>query len=51
MCAICEAAERTLLTAIAAGFSQAELADARFAAETERAFADTGLSLSETQSS
>ena len=40
-----EAAERTLLTAIAAGFSSAELADALFAAETERAFADTGHSL------
>lgn len=40
-----EAAERTLLTAIAAGCSPAELADALFAAETERAFADTGHSL------
>ncbi|OKO83127.1 (2Fe-2S)-binding protein [Bradyrhizobium sp. NAS96.2] len=40
-----EAAERTLLTAIAAGFSPADLADALFAAETERAFADTGHSL------
>jgi nitrite reductase/ring-hydroxylating ferredoxin subunit len=40
-----EAAERTLLTAIAAGFSAAELADALFAAGTERAFADTGHSL------
>ena len=40
-----EAAERPLLTAIAAGFSPAELADALFAAETERAFADTGHSL------
>ena len=40
-----EAAERTLLTAIAAGFSPDELADALFAAETERAFADTGHSL------
>jgi nitrite reductase/ring-hydroxylating ferredoxin subunit len=40
-----EAAERTLLTAIAAGLSPAELADALFAAETERAFADTGHSL------
>jgi nitrite reductase/ring-hydroxylating ferredoxin subunit len=40
-----EAAERTLLTAIAAGISPAELADALFAAETERAFADTGHSL------
>ncbi|MEH2560631.1 Rieske (2Fe-2S) protein [Bradyrhizobium sp. AZCC 2289] len=40
-----EAAERTLLTAIAAGFSPAELADALFAAGTERAFAATGHSL------
>ena len=40
-----EAAERTLLTAIAAGFSPAELAAALFAAATERAFADTGHSL------
>ncbi|MET4804393.1 Rieske (2Fe-2S) protein [Bradyrhizobium sp. LB11.1] len=40
-----EAAERTLLTMIAAGFSPAELADALFAAATERAFADTGHSL------
>ncbi|MGY4284827.1 nitrite reductase/ring-hydroxylating ferredoxin subunit [Bradyrhizobium sp. LM2.7] len=40
-----EAAERTLLTAIAAGLSPAELADALFAAATERAFADTGHSL------
>ena len=40
-----EAAERTLLTAIAAGFSPAELADLLFAVETERAFADTGHSL------
>ena len=40
-----EAAERTLLTAVAAGFSPADLADALFAAETERAFADTGHSL------
>jgi nitrite reductase/ring-hydroxylating ferredoxin subunit len=40
-----EAAERTLLTAIATGFSPAELADGLFAAETERAFADTGHSL------
>ncbi|MDE5455871.1 Rieske 2Fe-2S domain-containing protein [Bradyrhizobium sp. CSA112] len=40
-----EAAERTLLTAIVAGFSPAELADALFSAETERAFADTGHSL------
>jgi nitrite reductase/ring-hydroxylating ferredoxin subunit len=40
-----EAAERTLLTAIAAGASSAVLADALLAAETERAFADTGHSL------
>lgn len=40
-----EAAERTLLTAIAAGFSLADLAEALFAAATERAFADTGHSL------
>ena len=40
-----EAAERTLLTAIAAGFPPAVLADALLAAETERAFADTGHSL------
>ena len=40
-----EAAERTLLTAIAAGVSPAVLADALLAAETERAFADTGHSL------
>jgi nitrite reductase/ring-hydroxylating ferredoxin subunit len=40
-----EAAERTLLTAIASGFSPALLADALLAAETERAFADTGHSL------
>ena len=40
-----EAAERTLLTAIAAGASPAMLADALLAAETERAFADTGHSL------
>jgi len=40
-----EAAERTLLTAIAAGLSPAVLADALLAAETERAFADTGHSL------
>src|SRR5207253_2871560 len=38
-------AERTLLTAIAAGFSPAGLADALFAVGTERAFADTGHSL------
>jgi nitrite reductase/ring-hydroxylating ferredoxin subunit len=40
-----EAAERTVLTAIAAGSSPAVLADALLAAETERAFADTGHSL------
>jgi nitrite reductase/ring-hydroxylating ferredoxin subunit len=40
-----EAAERTLLTAIAAGLSPAVLADSLLAAETERAFADTGHSL------
>ena len=40
-----EAAERTLLTAIAAGVSPAVLADALLAAEAERAFADTGHSL------
>jgi nitrite reductase/ring-hydroxylating ferredoxin subunit len=40
-----EAAERTLLTAIAADLSPAVLADALLAAETERAFADTGHSL------
>jgi hypothetical protein len=34
-----------LLTAIAAGFSRAVLADALLAAETERAFGDTGHSL------
>ncbi|RKT13348.1 nitrite reductase/ring-hydroxylating ferredoxin subunit [Paraburkholderia sp. RAU2J] len=37
-----EAAERTLLTAIAAGLSPAVLADALLSAGTERAFADTG---------
>ena len=40
-----EAAERTLLTAIAGGLSPAVLADALLAADTERAFADTGHSL------
>jgi nitrite reductase/ring-hydroxylating ferredoxin subunit len=40
-----EAAERTLLTAIAANFSPAMLADGLLAAETERVFADTGHSL------
>ena len=39
-----EAAERTLLTAIS-GLSPPELADALLAAETERAFADSGHSL------
>ncbi|HZZ62094.1 MAG TPA: Rieske (2Fe-2S) protein [Roseiarcus sp.] len=40
-----EAAERTLLTAIAAGLSPATLAEALLAAETERPFADGGHSL------
>jgi nitrite reductase/ring-hydroxylating ferredoxin subunit len=40
-----EGAERTLLTAIAAGVSPAMVADALLAAATERAFADTGHSL------
>jgi hypothetical protein len=40
-----EAAERTLLTAIAAGASPAVLADALLAAATERTFADTGHAL------
>src|SRR6516162_5428890 len=40
-----EAAERTLLTAIAAEISPAMLADALLAAATERAFADTGHSV------
>jgi nitrite reductase/ring-hydroxylating ferredoxin subunit len=40
-----EAAERTLLTAIAAGASPAILADALLAAETDRAFGDSGHSL------
>ena len=40
-----EAAERTLLTAIDAGLSPAALADAMLAAESERAFADSGHSL------
>jgi hypothetical protein len=40
-----EAAERTLLTAIAAGVSPAMLADALLSTGTERAFADTGHSL------
>lgn len=37
-----EAAERTLLTAIDTGASQAELADMLFTAETDRTFADSG---------
>jgi nitrite reductase/ring-hydroxylating ferredoxin subunit len=37
-----DAAERTLLTAIARGASPASLADLLFAAETDRAFADGG---------
>jgi nitrite reductase/ring-hydroxylating ferredoxin subunit len=40
-----EAAERTLLTAIAAGLSPAVLADILLTAVTERAFADTGHAL------
>ena len=40
-----EAAERTLLTAITAGLSPAALAAALLAAETERAYADSGHSL------
>ncbi len=40
-----EAAERTLLTAIAGGASPAVLAEILIAAETERAFADSGHSL------
>jgi nitrite reductase/ring-hydroxylating ferredoxin subunit len=40
-----EAAERTLLTGIDGGLSPAALADALLAAETERAFADSGHSL------
>ena len=40
-----EAAERTLLTAIAAGVSPAVLADALLVAATERAFADAGHSV------
>jgi nitrite reductase/ring-hydroxylating ferredoxin subunit len=40
-----EAAERTLLTAIAAGATPSPLADALLAAATERAFADDGHSL------
>jgi nitrite reductase/ring-hydroxylating ferredoxin subunit len=40
-----EAAERTLLTAIAAGLSPEVLADALVTAETQRVFADSGHSL------
>jgi nitrite reductase/ring-hydroxylating ferredoxin subunit len=40
-----EAAERTLLTAIAAGISPAALADLLLTADTDRAFADGGHSL------
>ncbi len=40
-----EAAERTLLTAVAAGASPAELADLLLTADTDRAFADGGHSL------
>ena len=40
-----EAAERTLLTGIAAGLSPPVLVDALLAAETERAFSDSGHSL------
>jgi nitrite reductase/ring-hydroxylating ferredoxin subunit len=40
-----EAAERTVLTAIGSGASPADLADLLLAAETDRAFADTGHSL------
>ena len=40
-----EAAERTVLTAIAGGASPARLADLLFAAETDRAYADGGHSL------
>jgi nitrite reductase/ring-hydroxylating ferredoxin subunit len=40
-----EAAERTVLSAIAAGASPAALADLLLAAETDRAYADTGHSL------
>jgi hypothetical protein len=40
-----DAAERTVLTAIAGGASPAALADLLFAAETDRAFADGGHSL------
>ena len=40
-----EAAERTVLTAIAGGAAPAELADLLLTAETDRAFADTGHAL------
>ena len=40
-----EAAERTVLTAIASGAAPAELANLLLTAETDRAFADTGHSL------
>ena len=40
-----EAAERTVLTAIAGGASPAALADLLFAAETDRTYADGGHSL------
>jgi nitrite reductase/ring-hydroxylating ferredoxin subunit len=40
-----EAAERTVLTALASGTAPAELADLLLTAETDRAFADTGHSL------
>src|SRR5712672_1531604 len=40
-----DAAERTVLTAIAGGASPAALADLFFAAETDRAYADGGHSL------
>src|SRR5439155_6253478 len=40
-----EAAERTVLTAIASGAAPAELASLLLAAETDRAFADSGHSL------
>src|SRR5215813_8419576 len=40
-----EAAERTLLTAVATGVSPAALADLLLAADTDRAFADGGHSL------
>jgi nitrite reductase/ring-hydroxylating ferredoxin subunit len=40
-----EAAERTVLTALASGAAPADLADLLLTAETDRAFADTGHSL------